>query len=50
MITVSKTAPVTAKYRPRSAASRLSRIGRICRPMKMKARMFSANTTVSHTA
>ena len=34
----------------RSAASRLSRIGRICRPMKMNARMFSANTTVSHTA
>ena len=31
-------------------ASRLSRIGRICRPMKMNARMFSTKTTVSHTA
>ncbi len=30
--------------------SRLSRMGRICRPMKINARMFSAKTTVSHTA
>jgi hypothetical protein len=28
----------------------LSRIGRICRPMNMNARMFSAKTTVSQTA
>ena len=49
-MTVSRTAPATAKYRPRSAASRLSRMGRICRPMKMNARMFSANTAVSQTA
>ena len=43
-------APATAKYGPRSAASRVPKIGRICRPMKMNARMLSAKTTVSHTA
>lgn len=35
MITVMRTAPATATYRPRSARSRLSRIGRTWRPMKM---------------
>ena len=42
--------PGHRKVRPRSAASRVARIRRICRPMKMNARMFSANTTVSQTA
>ena len=50
MITVRRTAPANSKYRPRSVASKLSRIGRICRPMKMKASTFSMKTTVSHTA
>ena len=49
-MTVSSTAPETAKYRPRSDGSSVARIGRICSPMKMKARMLSAKTTVSHTA
>ena len=49
-ITVKRTAAATAKYRPRAAASRLSRIGRICKPMKMKASTFSVKITVSQTA
>jgi hypothetical protein len=49
-ITVKRTPPATAKYRPRAAGSRLARIGRICNPMKAKARTFSRKTTVSHTA
>jgi hypothetical protein len=49
-ITVTSTAAATTMYRPCSDASRLARIGRTCRPMKMNARMFSAKTAVSHTA
>ena len=49
-ITVTRTAPATTKYRPRIAGSRLSKIGRICSPMKTNASTFKTNTTVSHTA
>ena len=49
-MTVTRTAPATAKYRPRAAGSRLARIGRICKPMKTKASTFSMKTTVSQTA
>ena len=34
-MTVTRTAPATARYRPRSAAAKPSRIGRICRAVAL---------------
>jgi hypothetical protein len=49
-ITVASTAAATSRYWLRAGGASSTRIGRICRPMKMKAKMLSAKITVAHTA